>query len=446
MSKTKHTATIVIRGMHCPSCDILVAAKFKEIRSVIQVKPNFKTGLAEVTYKGRLPLEEMNAVLKPFGYSAVLQQEGAAQKDTQTFTEKLMDVGVIGMLLFITYFFAKELNLVPSLRLSSLDYTAAFLLGIVASLSTCMATRGSLFLSTIGQLKHTGTQTYERLIPAGMFVAGMVVMFGAAGLALGFVGNLFTVNTFLGSVLNTVVAVALIAIALDMLRFISIGQWFGNKQVFITLRDKFLNNSQKGAFLLGVVSFFLPCGFTMAVQTYALSLANPYASMLTMVAFALGTVPSFLILGYISSLKEAPWYSWFQKATAVVILAIGISYVGNTLALYNLLPSFTSSSAAEVDESLLPPIVNGKQVVNMSVTSSGYEPNSLVVRSGVPVLWKIEGLEVFGCQSALRAPITGKDIINVREGEQEIEFTPVSKGTFAFSCSMGMFRGQFRVI
>ena len=49
--------------------------------------------------------------------------------------------------------------------------------------------------------------------------------------------------------------------------------------------------------LVGAATFFLPCGFTQAVQIYAISTANPLTAGLVMATFAVGTTPGLLALG-----------------------------------------------------------------------------------------------------------------------------------------------------
>ena len=48
--------------------------------------------------------------------------------------------------------------------------------------------------------------------------------------------------------------------------------------------------------IVGAATFFLPCGFTQAVQIYALSTANPLTAGLVMATFAVGTTPGLLAL------------------------------------------------------------------------------------------------------------------------------------------------------
>lgn len=89
-------------------------------------------------------------------------------------------------------------------------------------------------------------------------------------------------------------------------------------------------------------------------------------------------------------------------------------------------------------------LVDGKQEINMDVDYSGWNPKVFALKKGVPVKWVIDGKELTGCNSA----IISKDFnINkkLNQGENIIEFTPNNIGSFTFTCSMGMLRGQFIV-
>lgn len=81
----------------------------------------------------------------------------------------------------------------------------------------------------------------------------------------------------------------------------------------------------------------------------------------------------------------------------------------------------------------------------MKVVSSGYSPNQFSVKKGIPVKWKIEGVNVLGCQAYLVVPKIGIQKI-LEAGENIIEFTPKEKGPIYFSCSMGMYRGRIDVV
>ena len=69
-----------------------------------------------------------------------------------------------------------------------------------------------------------------------------------------------------------------------------------------------------------------------------------------------------------------------------------------------------------------------------------------MVKKNIPVRWEIDGKEIYGCQGTLQSPQAGIQLTYLKEGENVFEFIPKEVGIINFSCSMGMFSGQFKVI
>lgn len=356
----------------------------------------------------------------------------------EKFTHKLLSAGGIGMLLFILYFFAQELNILPQFT-GSPEFTVltVFLLGIVASTSTCMATSGALFLATIGKRGNA-------IIPAVTFNLGRIVSYGFFGLLTGFLGKIISANFAFGSYISVIVAVLMVMIGLDMLQLLSLSSFFSfsfTKKMYKKLENKLISHPKKTAFLLGAITYLLPCGFTQSVQVYALGLADPIKSALVMMMFAVGTMPALLAMGFATSLTKSKYYTLFYRVMGMVVCLIGLSYFTNALSLYgiNILP-FQGKQVSSFSQ-----LSNGVQEIEMNVDSVGYSPNAFTLQKGVLVKWIIKGENVYGCQGFLTAPMVGVQKI-LAKGENVVEFTPQESGTVAFSCSMGMFKGQFNVI
>lgn len=88
---------------------------------------------------------------------------------------------------------------------------------------------------------------------------------------------------------------------------------------------------------------------------------------------------------------------------------------------------------------------NGYQIIEMDVTSYGYSPNSFILKKGVPVKWRINGVKLTGCNNAIQVPKYNLEF-KIKSGIQEIEFTPTETGRISWSCWMGMIRGSFTVV
>lgn len=90
-------------------------------------------------------------------------------------------------------------------------------------------------------------------------------------------------------------------------------------------------------------------------------------------------------------------------------------------------------------------VKDGVQYVTSKVTSGGFEP--ILVQQGIPVKWTLNASSssLNGCNSRLIIP-EYKLEIELKPGENLIEFTPDRSGTFVFSCWMGMIRSSISVV
>ena len=95
----------------------------------------------------------------------------------------------------------------------------------------------------------------------------------------------------------------------------------------------------------------------------------------------------------------------------------------------------------------LAPIVNGKQILKMDSSASGYKPNYFKVLAGVPVKWEIVDKGTSGCTNAIISKGLFDEEITLLPGQTSVkEFTPTKPGKYKFSCWMGMVSGIIEVI
>jgi sulfite exporter TauE/SafE len=76
----------------------------------------------------------------------------------------------------------------------------------------------------------------------------------------------------------------------------------------------------QGGFLLGVVLGFLPCGFFYAALAVAASSAHAASGALAMAAFALGTMPSLIVLGIAGQAGGRAWGKLMITASPALLL------------------------------------------------------------------------------------------------------------------------------
>ena len=423
--------------MHCPSCEILIQDKFKEMPNVTTVNPNFKKQEAEVYFTGHLDQDIINKKIQPFGYE--IGEKKNENEDNEPLSKKIFEALLITVGLVLIYLIAKEINIVPAINISgNLNLLTVLFLGLVASISTCMATSGALFLSTIGRKTNNLKQ-------AIYFSLGRIISYAVLGFIAGLIGNIIITNFKFGSGLTLLAAIFMILLGLDMLKIVSFAAIipFGvSSNIFRKLEHLLIKDPHKSAFFLGAITYFLPCGFTQATQVYALGLASPWQSALTMAVFALGTAPAIIFIGSLRGLLKSTFYQYFMKTVAVGVLILGLYYALNFLSIYGVNFGFNKINKG-INSDVK--VENGKQIINMDVISGGYVPNYFTVKKGIPVKWVIDGKNVFGCQGYFVVPS-----LNIQKalnpGENILEFTPKDSGFINFSCGMGMYRGRIEVI
>jgi sulfite exporter TauE/SafE len=300
-----------------------------------------------------------------------------------------------------------------------------------------MATSGALFLSTIGDKTNNLKQ-------AIYFSLGRIISYAFFGFIAGLIGSVIITNIKFGTALTLLAAVFMILLGLDILRIISFATIipFGaTSNIFRKLENKFIRDPHKSAFFLGAITYFLPCGFTQATQVYALGLASPWQSALTMAVFAIGTAPAIIFIGSLRGLLKSTFYQYFMKVVAVGVLILGLYYVSNFLSIYGVNLGFNKISKGVYSDIK---VENGQQIIKMDVVASGYKPNYFSVKKGVPVKWIVNGKNVFGCQGYFVVPQLNISKA-LSEGENIFEFTPKDLGFINFSCGMGMYRGRIEV-
>ena len=101
----------------------------------------------------------------------------------------------------------------------------------------------------------------------------------------------------------------------------------------------------------------------------------------------------------------------------------------------------TNLSEVTQSEQKLPKV----QVINMSVDSMGWWPDTFILQKGVKVKWIITAWDLTKCNREIIVKDYGLDI-KLNRGENIVEFTPDRKGTIGWSCWMNMINGTFIVV
>lgn len=450
-----------VKGMHCPSCEILIEKKLIDLPNVEGVEASNPKGKVIIEFKGSSPSAGyLNKLFHKDGYT--FSHKPFKDSDYQT-VDKYAGVKVLGgFAVAISFFlFLDWLGVTKFVNVDSKSALPAFLLlGIVAGLSSCAALVGGLILSMSKQwseLYSSHDTLGTKLQPHLLFNAGRLVGYGGFGAVLGVLGRTLQLSPTLSSLLVLGVSVMMIILGLQMLgvKYLQRFQFTAPKFItrYVADEDKFKGRYMP--FIMGALTFFLPCGFTITAQSMALLSGNALQGSLIMLFFALGTLPMLITIGISSTkfLQKQHMAAAFLKVAGIIVLFFAFFNINNQLAVMNaanlsdVVGSSKAASSPAKDTSDLPSVVNGKQIVKMEASADGYTPNEIRVRAGVPVRWEIKDTGTSGCTNAIIAGGLFDGRISLTPGETSIkEFTPTKVGRYRFSCWMGMVTGTIEVV
>lgn len=445
-------ATVCIGGMTCPSCELLLERKLKAVPGVKDVDISHRTGIARITAKAdQLPsADRITAAIEKAGYT-VIDENAPSISTLSPDKRKWMEIGVALLIILAGYKFLQAFDLVslaPSTS-GALSLGGVLLIGLVAGTSSCLAVTGGLLLALAAKHNelHQAETPWQKFKPLLHFNVGRLASYFVLGGLVGVLGQSITLSTRMTGYMNIAVALIMLFLALSILEIVPKGSFPIRPPKKLSRWIANLSESDHPAapLALGAFTFFLPCGFTQSLQLVALASGNFMTGAMVMFVFALGTLPSLIGISAISSTATGSFSRLFLRFSGALVLLLALFNLNSGFALTGI--DLSRVFATSNQQGTVPaPTTNGDvQEVSMAVTSNGYEPSNLTIKAGVPVRWKINGDEAYGCTSVMTIPS-----LNItkplRQGENIIEFTASQKGQLAFMCSMGMVRGSFTVI
>jgi len=277
--------------------------------------------------------EELTTKLKPHGYTVSLEKQIKEKKWSD------FKIAIPIALAFATLFVVlQKIGLVNLVNAGNVTYGTAFVIGIIASLSTCMAVVGGLVLSMSATFAKEG----DKIRPQLMFHGGRIISFFIFGGVIGAIGSAFTLNTSATFILSLIIGIVMVILGINLL---DVFHWAKKLQPSM---PKFIAKHAHGIskfnhsltpLLVGVVTFFLPCGFTQSMQLYTLSTGSFLKGGLTMLAFALGTLPVLALVSFSSfSIENSSKSGAFFKSAGLIVIMFALFNLINSLVVIGLIP------------------------------------------------------------------------------------------------------------
>lgn len=324
--------------MHCSACILVTESELGDLPNIIYVKSSLKEHTVEVEgdfgdKTAEQIAKELTIPLKSHGYTV------SVEKQHQVIKWNDFKVAVpIALCFAILFVGLQKIGLVNMINAGNVTYGTAFAVGIIASLSTCMAVVGGLVLSMSATFAKEG----NKILPQLMFHAGRIVSFFILGGIIGAIGSVFTLGTTATFVLNLLIAIVMLILGINLLDTFD---WVKKLQPSI---PKFISkhahsvskfNHTLTPLLVGIVTFFLPCGFTQSMQLYTLTTGSFLRGGFTMFAFALGTLPVLALISFSSfSIKKSSRAGIFFKTAGLIVIMFALFNFINSLVVIGLMP------------------------------------------------------------------------------------------------------------
>jgi sulfite exporter TauE/SafE len=234
---------------------------------------------------------------------------------------------------------------------------------------------------------------------------GRIISYFVFGGIIGYAGSFFQLSSSVLGLLTVAVGLVMLLLGsqlIDIVPFLKTISFTLPKSLHKLLginKKTSAEYSNKNASILGASTFFLPCGFTQAMQLYAISTGSPLQGALTLGVFALGTTPGILGIGGLTSIVKGESSKLFFKTAGVIVMFLALFNVSNGLNLLGVKAVFAQNKIESVDKNVK--IVNGVQVVKMTQKTNGYSPNTFTIKKGVPVKWIINSESVYSCAASI---------------------------------------------
>ncbi len=429
-----------INGMKCVSCEAIIEEELNNLDGIKVYKVDSKSQTAILSSDKEIDLNLIQKSLLRLGYEASFDSTIKEIKQKANAEQWFWSFVLVGVI-YLVYKLISFIDLgFSAFDMSNVTLSVAFMIGIVASMSTCLTVVGAVIVSFAAKYQSKGTFFQANVKPHFLFHAGRLVAFTIFGGLLGLLGSWFSLSVTFTAIFTIVIALILAWLGLQIIGLAPSLSSFGFHlpRGIMKYWNKVKNsNHPLVPVLLGGMTFFLPCGFTQSMQLFAIASGNMITGALTMLFFALGTMLILLGIG-ITTTKFKNYKSLIiTNAIGIIVIIFAYFTLSSGLAMmgFNLNPFVTSETQASITE-------NNVQEIRMTVDYNGFYPNQFTLRKGVPTRWIIDGKRVSGCMDEIIVPD-----LNIRKkiitGENVVEFTPQIEGIISFSCWMGMVRGKF---
>lgn len=319
--KFMDTKTLIfhVSGTHCPSCKIFIEDTLNEQigiqKSHVDLKHETVSIETTLDESQHILAKVLTEKIRHNGYTLSVDKKAKNKNDSGVIWQALP----IGFAFLALFFIIQKSGILNFGLGGTVTPVTSFIIGLVASVSSCLAVVGGLVLSlsaTVSQDKISDVK------PMMLFHGGRLLSFALLGGVLGAIGSAIGISFTVTAILGIIASVVMIMLGLNLVGIFEKSVIALPSGVFNFFRK--VEHKTIAPLLVGAGTFFLPCGFTQAMQVAALSSGSFVSGLLIMGAFALGTLPMLALLSFGSaSFAQSKHAPLFFKSAGVLVIGLG---------------------------------------------------------------------------------------------------------------------------
>lgn len=351
-----------------------------------------------------------------------------------------------------------------------MNFWLIFLTGLTSGGISCLAMQGGLLASVVANQKKAELKTLSPAeksklkldandwLPVTFFLGSKLLIHVIFGFLLGLLGSVIALSLGVRLAFQLFTALFMFATAMNLLQVHPIFRYVvfqPPKFIQRWVRSGSRGDSLFSPIVLGLLTVFIPCGVTQAMEVNALNSGSAVTGAMIMFAFVLGTIPLFAVMGIATARLSETWNKRFLRVAAYALIFMAIYGLNGVLVVMDSpltlqkitrpVTHFFSEERFSSDQSAVG-IVDGVQRVEIKALDSGYAPQYFKVKAGVPVELTVSTNETYSCAVAFTMKAFNISTFLGPTDSQTFTFTPTEKGRYTYSCSMGMYIGTMEAI
>jgi sulfite exporter TauE/SafE/copper chaperone CopZ len=438
--------TFQLSGLHCRSCELLVEHEVKKIPGIDSVKISHKDGILRIHSSEPIDTKIIWEATKRAGYpisnTSVKGAKNIPHPET-LIRDTIFGIAIAVLIWFFLPSVSKMFDPTGGISGSTGLILTALITGLAAGVSTCMALAGGLVMAVSAE----ANSSFRAQL---LFHSGRLAAYTVWGFFLGLLGTAAKFSDIFVAILSGITGIVLFRLALSMT-----GLFPNLPALSIPLPEKFKRRFSHGEVaktapaLVGALTFFLPCGFTLAIELAVMRAGDPLLGAISMATFVLGTTPGLLLL-WLAAGWKGRWRTSFLRVVGWVIATfslVTLSSAWNTFTLASISPTPTSPTVviSNSGSSEIAPKAKGSLSIVLTQDGRGYTPNTLRLPRNSHIELVVNSTNPYTCAADFTIPELGFHKF-LDKGLNTFEFeTPDEEKDIWFGCGMRMFQGKIEV-